>query len=45
MKSASIVVPLILLTIEYHIVLTRRSRKLRSHPGQISFPGGIIEYG
>lgn len=26
-----------------HIVLTERSRTLRSHPGQISFPGGSVE--
>lgn len=26
-----------------HIVLTERSRSLRSHPGQVSFPGGSVE--
>lgn len=26
-----------------HIVLTERSQSLRSHPGQISFPGGSVE--
>ncbi|MGC9383493.1 MAG: NUDIX hydrolase [Kosmotogaceae bacterium] len=27
------------------MIFTRRSRKLRFHPGQISFPGGFIEKG
>jgi mutator protein MutT len=45
LKSASIVVPLVLLNGEYHIIFTRRSRKLRFHPGQVSFPGGFIEKG
>lgn len=45
MKSATIVVPLVLLNGDYHIILTKRSRKLRFHPGQISFPGGFIEKG
>lgn len=27
----------------YHILLTRRARHLKNHPGQISFPGGSRE--
>jgi mutator protein MutT len=45
LKTASIVVPLVLLNGEHHIIFTRRSRKLRFHSGQISFPGGFIEKG
>lgn len=30
-------------TTEPWVLLTRRSLKLRSHPGEISFPGGRIE--
>ncbi len=28
---------------EWHVLLTKRSENLTSHPGQISFPGGRIE--
>ena len=28
---------------EVQVIFTRRSRNLSSHPGQISFPGGIVE--
>jgi 8-oxo-dGTP pyrophosphatase MutT (NUDIX family) len=30
---------------ETHVVLTRRSSQLRSHTGQVSFPGGRLEEG
>ena len=30
---------------EWHVLLTKRSENLTSHPGQISFPGGRIEPG
>jgi len=30
---------------EAHVVLTRRSTKLRSHTGQVSFPGGRLDHG
>lgn len=29
----------------WHVVLTKRSSKLRHHPGQIAFPGGRIDPG
>lgn len=45
LKSASVVIPMVRLTGKYHMILTRRSRNLNYHPGQISFPGGIIEKG
>ncbi|ACR79541.1 MULTISPECIES: CoA pyrophosphatase [Kosmotoga] len=45
MKKAAVIVPVVSLEDEPYLILTRRSRKLKSHPGQISFPGGIRENG
>ncbi len=45
LKTATIVIPLVILNKKYYLILTRRSRRLHYHPGQISFPGGIVEYG
>jgi len=44
-RKSSVCVPLIYIQGEPHLVLIRRSRKLRRHPGQISFPGGFVEQG
>lgn len=44
-RKSSVCVPLIYVQGEPHLVLIRRSRKLRRHPGQISFPGGFVEQG
>jgi len=41
--NAAVLVPLVRLVNEPFLVLTRRSRYLKTHPGQISFPGGFIE--
>jgi 8-oxo-dGTP pyrophosphatase MutT (NUDIX family) len=30
---------------EAHVVLTRRSRRMRAHAGEVSFPGGRVEEG
>ncbi len=43
--KAAVLIPLVKLLNEPFLVLTRRSRHLKSHPGQISFPGGYIEPG
>lgn len=40
---AAVLVPLIERTEGLSILLTRRSRQLSHHPGQISFPGGRLE--
>ncbi|HEX5513335.1 MAG TPA: CoA pyrophosphatase [Gammaproteobacteria bacterium] len=40
---AAVLIPLIEREEGMHILLTRRTDTLRSHPGQISFPGGRIE--
>ncbi|WP_053001230.1 NUDIX hydrolase [Kosmotoga pacifica] len=45
MREAAVIVPVITIEGEPYLILTRRSRKLKSHPGQISFPGGIRDNG
>lgn len=40
---AAVLIPLLERRDGMHILLTRRTDNLRSHPGQISFPGGRIE--
>ncbi len=39
-KRASVLIPLLESEGEIFLMLTRRSSKMRSHPGQVSFPGG-----
>lgn len=43
-KSA-VCVPIFFIDNEPYLIFIRRSRKLKRHPGQISFPGGFIEKG
>jgi 8-oxo-dGTP pyrophosphatase MutT (NUDIX family) len=45
LEKAAVIVPVVSIEGEPYLILTRRSRKLKSHPGQISFPGGIRENG
>ena len=40
MSRASVLIPLLESEGEIFLMLTRRSNKMRSHPGQVSFPGG-----
>src|SRR5689334_9461187 len=40
LKPASVLVPVMRRKAGLNVLLTRRSDKLRSHKGQISFPGG-----
>ena len=42
-KRASVLIPLIDCEGDIYVMLTRRSSKMRSHPGQFSFPGGKQE--
>jgi 8-oxo-dGTP pyrophosphatase MutT (NUDIX family) len=39
-KRASVLIPLLESEGDIFVMLTRRSRVMRSHPGQVSFPGG-----
>jgi len=43
--SAAVMVILYLKEGNPHIILIRRSRDLRRHPGEIGFPGGVFEEG
>ncbi len=42
-EESAVCVPVLYIEQEPYLILIRRSRKLRRHPGQISFPGGLIE--
>ena len=39
-KRASVLIPLLEFEGEIYLMLTRRTAEMRSHPGQVSFPGG-----
>ncbi len=41
--QAGLVIPLINIGDQTHLIFTKRSASMRSHPGQISFPGGKRE--
>ena len=40
LKCAAVLVPLIWQDEEWHILFTRRTDRVESHKGQVSFPGG-----
>ncbi|WP_308860723.1 CoA pyrophosphatase [Oceanibium sediminis] len=43
LKPAAVLVPLLQRDSGLQVVLTRRSRRLKHHPGQIAFPGGRVD--
>ncbi|MGL5243727.1 MAG: NUDIX hydrolase [Sarcina sp.] len=43
LTKASILIPIIKKDEQYHILFQMRSKTLKRQPGEISFPGGIIE--
>src|SRR5207302_1678861 len=43
MRAAGVLVPLLPRPEGLHVLFTERSKELRSHAGQISFPGGSVE--
>ena len=43
LKPAAVLLPLVERDGRLGVVLTRRSRALRRHPGQIAFPGGRVD--
>lgn len=45
LRRAAVLVPLFLRDGAPHLLLTRRAGGLRHHPGQISFPGGLLDSG
>ena len=45
LRAAGVLVPLMRTAAGVQVVLTRRSSRLRHHPGQIAFPGGMVDPG
>ena len=43
-RRASVLIPLLEFEGEIFVLFTERAKHLRSHPGQVSFPGGKQEY-
>lgn len=45
LKCAAVLVPLTFALDEWHILFTRRTDRVQSHKGQVSFPGGACDEG
>ena len=45
LKCAAVLVPLVWQDDEWHVLYTRRTDKVESHKGQVSFPGGACDDG
>ena len=45
LRCAAVLVPLVRFQDEWHILYTRRTDKVESHKGQVSFPGGACDEG
>lgn len=45
LKCAAVLVPLMRFQEEWHILYTRRTDRVESHKGQVSFPGGACDEG
>ncbi|MBI3152977.1 MAG: CoA pyrophosphatase [Chloroflexi bacterium] len=45
LKCAAVLVPLTFYGDEWHILFTRRTDRVESHKGQVSFPGGACDEG
>ena len=45
LKCAAVLVPLVWQDDEWHLLFTRRTDKVESHKGQVSFPGGACDEG
>ncbi len=45
LKCAAVLLPLVWHSGEWHILFTRRTDKVESHKGQVSFPGGACDEG
>jgi len=44
-KHSAVLIPLFIKDGEYHILFIKRSREVKNHKGEISFPGGLCEKG
>ena len=45
LKCAAVLLPLTQVNGEWHLLFTRRTEKVQSHKGQVSFPGGACDEG
>lgn len=45
LKCAAVLIPLVYFGNEWHILYTRRTDRVESHKGQVSFPGGACDEG
>ena len=45
LKCAAVLIPLVWHDNEWHVLFTRRTDKVESHKGQVSFPGGACDEG
>lgn len=45
LKHSAVLVPLLTINETYHILFVRRSKEVKHHKGEISFPGGVCEKG
>jgi 8-oxo-dGTP pyrophosphatase MutT (NUDIX family) len=45
LKCAAVLIPLLRQDDEWHLLFTRRTNKVESHKGQVSFPGGACDAG
>jgi len=45
LKNAAVLVPLTYVQNEWHLLFTRRTDRVHSHKGQVSFPGGASDEG
>lgn len=45
LKCAAVLVPLVHFQDEWHVLYTRRTDRVESHKGQVSFPGGACDEG
>jgi 8-oxo-dGTP pyrophosphatase MutT (NUDIX family) len=43
LRQAAVLVPLVERGAGLNVILTRRSGRLRNHPGQVAFPGGRVD--
>lgn len=43
LRDAAVLIPVVDHGSEAHVLLTKRTEKLRSHSGQVAFPGGAVD--